>query len=160
MFVNFIQENELQVAGGLGNTPSYKNGSYTARLDFILMSECIATGVTNFLVVHDVRNISDHKLLSISIQTGCNTTSNSWQQPPSTARQAIHRFKRKGSVFVQHHRQELETLFYLSRALTRSSPINKSTSLKPRRAQFFLLTCANFKRWQLEKWTFFSKVDI
>ena len=110
MFVSFIQETGLQVAGGLGNTPTYKNGEYTARLDYILMSECIAADVTNFVVVDDARNTSDHKPLSISIQTRYDTTSNSSQQQSSTARQAIHRFKWKDPVFVQQYRQELESV--------------------------------------------------
>ena len=114
----------------LGNMPTYKNGSYAARLD---MSECNAAGETDFVMVDDARNISDHRPLSISIQTGCNTTS------------ILHNNQRQqlGRQFIASSGMTLSSSsttgkssreFYLIRALTKSYPINNSTPLKPRRA--------------------------
>ena len=100
----------------LGNMPTYKNGSYAARLD---MSECNAAGETDFVMVDDARNISDHRPLSISIQTGCNTTS------------ILHNNQRQqlGRQFIASSGMTLSSSsttgkssreFYLIRALTKS----------------------------------------
>ena len=101
MFRDFICQNSLLAATDVHKLTTYIKGSYSARIDHILVPSELYHLIRHYEVINNARNISDHRPLSIAINGVQKRQDTMASLPSDDTPRAAHHFNWKCGDFVK-----------------------------------------------------------
>jgi exonuclease III len=94
----FVEENDLLVTNFTNfdqNMPTYHNGQYESRIDYIFCNDVAKTWFKNTNIIDEALNLSDHKPLSLECSVPPNVN------PLLSSKKNVHRFPWHRLDFVE-----------------------------------------------------------